>query len=1192
MSDSVLNTLKNLSRSLGRDPLKHICFLESAYQKSFSRFTPDPTDIIQTDRRLENAFQRLRSYVLSLQGNAPSEMAERTVLFTSYLERVEAVHANVRRWIALYCDLRWPQEGEIPGVKKKDRLGFRQRIAAEAQALWSELAAHARSGDWSQSRERDIYLLKQQLDRMDANSGSWRVVFQRLYSLVYRHLRLVLMDAKYAMRHRFEITLAQESLASDAALFPPASGWALGGNGPERRGWLMLLEDWVHGYYPSLTHIKAMYRRCVGPLLGFLKRCEKKRTRKIVTVLLLAAVLFGGGDFLLRQTDADNRIWRVMVFELKKLVTFDPESVADREKKKYFRTRISKIDETYFPEQIRAHVGEFYRKELYRSQEGYLYFCRNILKGFFMLMAERKADDQLKQDVVEAAFYLDGRIARAIASIVVLYDQPIIQEAVLREQILRMRRAFVAYNVFPFTFIILENDVPYLFLFSEPILKKYVLAEEAFQRMRLDGTRYARTELWPGVAYIVEGEDYPFKDRSGYFEGEFAVIFRRIAPELLWTVYHEVGHVIDRLRYLFDKQPYPDNVELHSMLAPVMWAEDRKAYVARRLADEAFKGDEFDNYSQAAKGILNGILIYLSEKNPQIKEPLISNRFEKDRIQRIVELSGTMDPEELHEAAYVFYRQPQRYLKTAEPGRYVSYLNNFQEIIAGTDHRIAQRGFILGGMGLVGPRNGPRLIFDGADDNSLGHHFNVWLFLRNAFSLIFYRSRNLPQATSAESIAASVMVFVFFNLAVFLIHNLAAPYRKRMFYGYPLEKRVARVYERNPWSSGISYGSEQRERILLKKIFAAGGQLDPQLKKDIFAFKSTAGEHERLFFDICLFLSPFNPRVSGIVNKAHDLLFFLPFLGPYLGRSTWLWPVQRRFHQREEYNAKIENLLLRINEEKMPPRAAQLSLRDIVRDAERPAGPGEGGPLPKMGEVFVLLRALVFDALLKESQVTHMNFDFIRDKMAENTEPSVEFDRIEEYMPGDDIRHIDWKATARYATAMPMVRRFSNPYGVRVALWLDMRFLKEEEGRRRWAADFARSIKMFHLFRSETLCERLILAGPGGRLEDVPVFFSAERECLSLAVKIFEKIQHKYEENFSGQMSLDITGLKFYTEEENRLFLRQAGLSDFLQSGAVQDIRMTPIREKKMNIFVVGAKMSEKNLIETLAGDENKVFYW
>jgi hypothetical protein len=661
---------------------------------------------------------------------------------------------------------------------------------------------------------------------------------------------------------------------------------------------------------------------------------------------------------------------------------------------------------------------------------------------------------------------------------------------------------------------------------------------------------------------------------------------------VLWTVYHEVGHVVDHLRFLSEKTPYPANVELHSMLAPVMWAEDRKAYVARRLADEGEKGDEFDNYSQAAKGLLNGILIYLSERNPQIREPLISNRFEKERIRRVVELVRTMDPEDLHEAAYAFYRQPQKYLSTAEPGRYVSYLQNYREIIAGTDHSIAQRGFILGGGGLVGPRSGPRLIFDGTDENSLGNDFHLWLFLRNAFSLIFYHSENLPQATSAESIAASVMVFILFNLAVFIVHSLAASYRKKMFYGYALDKRVDRIYDHNPWSSGISYGSEQRERKLLKRIFSSGGQLDPQLKKDIFAFKSTADKQERLVFDICLFLSPFNPRKSAVVNKAHDLLFFLPFLGPYLGRSPWLWPVQRHFHQRERYNEQIETLLSGIGKENLSPEVLPLALRDLLREFGFPISAGAGGSFLKIDDVFILLRSLVFDALLKESQVTHMNFDFIRDKMPENNEPSIEFDRIEEYMPGDDIRHIDWKATARYATAMPMVRRFSNPYGVRVALWLDMRFLREEDGRWRWATDFARSIKMFHLFRAETMCERIILIGPGGRLEEIPVFFSAERECLSLAVKIFEKIKHKYEETVSGQMALDIAGLAFYTEEENRFFLQQAGLSDFLRGGAAQEIHRTPLREKRMNIFVVGAKMSEKNLIESLAGEGNKVFYW
>mgnify|MGYP000871421329 CR=1 FL=1 len=1191
MPDSFFNTLKVLFQSFREPPIKHICSLEAAYQKTLGPFNPDTLSVLHTRRRAERAYKRLRSYIVSLQRHAPAGATQGQRILRAYLERIDAIHGDVRRWGALSCDLRWPEEGRLPGVKTKDRIAFRERLASEARELWDELRARVQGGTWPRPRERDIYLLKQRLGRMEVNDGAWRGVFQQLCLLVDRHVRFVFMDARYAMRHRFQITLAQESLLSDPGDFFVKSGKA-GAGGAEGKKRLMLLEDWVHGYYPPWAHIQAVYQRCVSPVIKFLERCEGKRVRVIMAVGFLLVLVFGSGVFVLRQTDADNRMWRVMVFEIKKLIRSDPESLADQEKKKYFRDQIARIDEMYSPDQIRAHIEEFYGRELYRTQEGFLFFCRNILKGFFMLLAEWKADDQLKQDVVDAAFYLDGRIAGAVAHIIALYEQPMIREGELRGEILRMRRAFVSYNVFPFTFIILEDDVPYLFLFSETVIKKYVLAKEAFERMHLDGNLYSGAALWPGVAYIVEGEEYPFTDRSGYFEGEFAVIFRRFAPEVLWTVYHEVGHVIDHLRFLFERKPYPANVELHSMLAPVMWAEDRKAYVARRLADEAEKGDEFDNYSQAAKGLLNGMFIYLSEQNPRIRGPLISNRFEKERIRRIVELVGDMDPEALHEAAYAFYRQPQKYLSTAEPGRYVAYLQNYQEVIAGTDHKVAQRGFILGGGGWVGPRSGPRLIFDGADDNSLGNDFHLWLFLRNAVSLIFYPSQNLPQATSAESIVASVMVFVLFNLTALMIHALAAPYRKKMFSGYALERRVDRIYDHNPWSRGISYGAELRERKLLKKIFSPRGPLDPQIKKDILAFKSTAHERERVVFDICLFLAPLNPRQSAIINKAHDLLFFLPFLGPYLGRSPWLWPVQRRFHQRERYNERIEILLSGIGKEQLTVEMLPLALRGLLREFELPVSAAAGRGFLNVADMFIRLRSMVLESLLRESPVTHMNFDFIRDKMPENHETSVEFDRIDEYMPGDDIRHIDWKATARYATAMPMVRRFSNPYGVRVALWLDMRFLEEEEGRRRWALDFARSIRMFHLFRSETICEQLILVGSGGHLEEIPVFLSAEKECLSLAVKIFETIKQKYEETCSRQMALDLEGLVFYTEEENRFFLRQAGLSDFLRGGAAQEIRRTPLREKKMNIFVVGAKMSEKNMIETLAGEKNKVFYW
>ena len=65
-----------------------------------------------------------------------------------------------------------------------------------------------------------------------------------------------------------------------------------------------------------------------------------------------------------------------MVFELKKIINFDSESLESRKNQEYFRTRIAQIGDTYSPDQIRVHIEEFYTKELYRSQEGFLFFLQ------------------------------------------------------------------------------------------------------------------------------------------------------------------------------------------------------------------------------------------------------------------------------------------------------------------------------------------------------------------------------------------------------------------------------------------------------------------------------------------------------------------------------------------------------------------------------------------------------------------------------------------------------------------------------------------------------------------------------------------------------------------------------------------------------------------------------------------------
>jgi hypothetical protein len=221
----------------------------------------------------------------------------------------------------------------------------------------------------------------------------------------------------------------------------------------------------------------------------------------------------------------------------------------------------------------------------------------------------------------------------------------------------------------------------------------------------------------------------------------------------------------------------------------------------------------------------------------------------------------------------------------------------------------------------------------------------------------------------------------------------------------------------------------------------------------------------------------------------------------------------------------------------------------------------------------------------------HLNIQFLRDQVLESNEPSVEFDRLEPYTPGDDIRHIDWKSTARYAATLPMVRRFSRPYGAKVVLWLDMRFLHDPEGRRRWAEDFSRAIRMLHLYRQEVALERLIFVGPGGKLSDYPLRLTAENDLGGLAARILSRVRERYAVLMAGRPVLDVAGLSFYDEEENRRYVRQLMLSDLMR-GSEPPLELKPLKEKKMNIFVVGVKMNEKNMVERLAGEENRVHHW
>jgi len=620
-------------------------------------------------------------------------------------------------------------------------------------------------------------------------------------------------------------------------------------------------------------------------------------------------------------------------------------------------------------------------------------------------------------------------------------------------------------------------------------------------------------------------------------------------------------------------------------LTPVLWASDGREYVLRYLVPRALEGDALDYYVQAAKGILNGFMIYLGEQAGERDAKLISNRLEVDRIRAAERRLQGLSPEEIKDIAYTLYADPDRYLHTAYPGRYITKISDMKEIIYGAPHSVGKRGFILRGSGFGTAGRGPRFVF-GGDGEMWQGSFNIWSFFSNVLGVIFGRRDRFLQASRAEAIVAAVTVFIGFNLFFLFVHALGAPYRKRLFYGRDSGLLIDAVYDRNPFSSGNSYGALVGERQLLKRILSST-QMDERLKKQVMIFKSTTDGHRRVLFDICLCLAPFNPQRALIRNKLHDLLFFLPFLGPYLGRAPWLCSVQNNFHQREAYNSAILSLVTQISAETSPEEMVRAFRK--VTQSYRIAAPQPGESAANIFGYFHDTTQMIFEYLPQEKQKYHIHVDLIKDHLPQIQTDSQEFEHLAQYTPGDDIRHIDWKATARYGRRNPLIRRYSRPFGIKLAFWLDMRQIFTERDRRRWARDFVRAVNMFNVLGSENILERLILVLPDGRLHERAVHLRTGKDTFRSAQKICGKIRDILRELGAGRALFHVDGLRFYTDNENRRFLQKVALSDF--GRGIKPVQWRPAEGRRLNIMVVGCRQIEPALRRAFVQNDNRLFY-
>ncbi|MCD4779048.1 MAG: DUF58 domain-containing protein [Candidatus Omnitrophica bacterium] len=220
-----------------------------------------------------------------------------------------------------------------------------------------------------------------------------------------------------------------------------------------------------------------------------------------------------------------------------------------------------------------------------------------------------------------------------------------------------------------------------------------------------------------------------------------------------------------------------------------------------------------------------------------------------------------------------------------------------------------------------------------------------------------------------------------------------------------------------------------------------------------------------------------------------------------------------------------------------------------------------------------------------------MNFKFLIDHLPQFQEESQEFDRLDEYSPGDDIRRIDWKATARSVTLTPKVRKYNRPYGVKVGLVMDMRLIQKESFQHKWAQDIAKFINVYNTISAGSCLDRLIFIKGDGTIHEFRVSMIMSGNTFSITEKILAKIMELWKELSAQSFVFPLNGVQFYTDKENFQYMHFINLTDFGQQ-AKSDVQFHRISAKRLNIFAIGVRREERHNIDMIIGQENKLFYW
>lgn len=1142
-------------------PVRKIQKIEEEYKRRLLYNPVDVTSAIKHYRSLEKIYKRLNAYLNRGKKAAGLYPAELIQILNTYQNSIRRIQENLLDGLSLYIDVWLDHESSAELIREFRYKWTLKRIRQRAHLVWDNIRKGGVLGEIPVPVIQKLVRLKDKCLAQDLTVKKKDDYNQLLIEEMSRVLKRIFKGNHYELRHLFRTEL-YSSLTENRSRPEPAADHAGAPKGI-LTSFREFIRDCLYGYTPASvrldTHVNepGANNRVYADIVNLEKRLKFRQW--IIIFSVAALTVFSG--VILKRTGYDQVLWRNLKLAGRDMMSLTWIFTRRDTKPSFFEQEILNLDLDVSKSNLKVNLRNFIYGGLYKQDNKYQFFAQQILKDYLILLAKKEVDAGLENEIYRAAFLLNPDVVEPLEMLTFYYNRNIILETDLRNQILKLRRIFVGHDLYPFMFLVVFENTPYVFIFNEKIEGKMPLTEETVKSLGIDTFWFDEVDDRRLQAYFMMGDNYPFSGKAGFFEGEFAVVFKTLSTRPEWTAWHELGHVVDYMKYTYAGVMVPDNIEVFAVLFPLIFADDPKEYLNKYLLPTVRSKDHKDYYVQSAKGILNGAISYFNEKkNTNI--PLITNRFEDKSIAWVEETLNTLTDEQLKELGKVFYTYPDRFLVTAEKAKYHTVLTNTEEIIYGV-HGSPQKEVIdIQPIGsLFAKSKGPRFVRDGQgpqDDSAA---------LRRA------------------ALIRALIVFVMFELIAVLIHFIATPVRLLKFHGRKPLKIIDRMFKAQPPAASDQKNHRQTAQELLYSIYDSTHDKGELFQKKIDLFRLTSTNKERFLFHAGLSLAPAIPQRAVIKNEFHLLLFYLPFIGPYLARFRWIFPRQKDFTQREQFNKKIRDLVVKTSP-KTPIHALSDRLDRIMRQYEHPAEASD-----KDSDIdFVQIETWVLAYLEKVFGHVRLNYEgrwMDLSRLNKAMDRGSEFDRLDIYIPGDDVRQIDWNVTARNTMMNAMVRKRVHDEEVQVAFLFDMTTLDTTANQKKWAADLAKSIRAVG---ENNHLKTIILLYPDGQYVVRQVKLHSKLHNKRLASKVLAMVKQQWIKS-GGRLNVSkYKGLKFYSQEENQRYRKQLNwLSyDFMD----QQTTLGHLKIRNHTIFMVGVKPQRKKLISHVLNRKNKAVFW